>query len=86
MNKFIEYDIHNGITLIKCAIMNILDSFNESEIDSYTFGSNISICLIKDCMYDSGWYEIRGRWYSPSKKYFKFTDNINLTLKSDETD
>lgn len=81
MNKFIEYDIHNGITLIKCAIMNILESLDSMEIDSYVFGSDISLYTVIKCMYDVGWVELDGIYYSPSKRDFVFTDDINLTLE-----
>lgn len=81
MNKFVEYDIHNGITLLKCAIMNILDALNNMEIDSYNFGPNISINLVIQCMYKSGWTENEGIWYSISQRDFVFTDDVNLTLE-----
>lgn len=81
MNKFIEYDIHNGIILLRCAIMNILKSLDSMEIDSYTFGPNISIHLVIQCMYENGWVENKGIWYSPSKRDFVFTDDVNLTLE-----
>ena len=81
MNKYIEYDIHNGITLLKCAIMNILNALNDMEIDSYTFGSDISMNLVIRCMYESGWTEVDGVWYSISKRDFVFTDDVNLTLE-----
>ena len=55
MNKFIEYDIHNGITQIRCAIMNILDSLNKHEIHHYDFGIYISRTLIEECMGQCGW-------------------------------
>ena len=68
MNKFIEYDIHNGITLIKCAVMNILDALDKMEIDSYEFGSYISPVLDGNII------------YSPSKRDFVFNDNLTLEL------
>lgn len=81
MNKFIEYDIHNGITLIKCSIMNILDALDKMEIDSYEFGPYISPILIEECMGQLGWEFDRDIMYSPSKRDFVFTDNVNLTLE-----
>lgn len=81
MNKYIEYDIHNGITLLKCAIMNVLSALNDMEIDSYIFGPDISIHLVIRCMYTSGWIEVDGVWYSTSERDFVFTDDVNLTLK-----
>ena len=81
MNKFIEYDIHNGITLLKCAIMNILESLDSMELDSYVFGPDISLHTVIKCMCDSGWVELDGIYYSPSKRDFVFTDDINLTLE-----
>ena len=81
MNKFIEYDIHNGIILLRCAIMNILNALDNMEIDSYVFGPNISISLVIKCMYNAGWKEIQGHYYSPHERSFIFTDDINLTLE-----
>ena len=81
MNKFIEYDIHNGITQIKCAIMNILNALDKIEIDSYVFGPDISVHTVIKCMYDLGWTELDGIYYSPSKRDFIFTDDVNLTLE-----
>jgi len=81
MNKFIEYDIHNGITLLKCAIMNILESLDSMELDSYVFGPYISLTIVINCMYDAGWIELDGVYYSPSKRDFVFTDIVDLTLE-----
>lgn len=78
MNKFIEYDISNGIILLKCAIMNILKALDSAEIESYKFGPLISIHLIKKYMNDSGWSENDNIFYSPSLKGFIF-DNFELT-------
>ena len=80
MNKFIEYDIHNGITLIKCAIMNILDALDKMEIDSYEFGPYISPILIEECMGQLGREFDGDIMYSPSKRDFVFTDNY-FTLR-----
>ena len=81
MNKFIEYDIHNGVTQIWCAVMNILDALDKMEIDSYEFGPYISPVLIEECMGQSGWEIDEDIFYSPSKRDFIFTDDVNLTLK-----
>lgn len=80
MNKFIEYDIHNGITQLTCAIMNILSALDAMEIDSYEFSPWISSHLIVKCMVDSGWYSENGIWYSPTKRDFVFIDDIKLKL------
>ena len=81
MNKFIEYDIHNGIIQMRCAIMNILDALDKMEIDSYEFGPYISPMLIEECMRQSGW-EFDGDIiiHSPSKRDFVFTDDFTLRL------
>lgn len=81
MNKFIDYDIHNGVTLLRCAVMNILYALDSMEIDSYIFGPDISIHLVMNCMVNSGWNLKHGIWYSPSMRDFVFTDDINLTLE-----
>ena len=80
MNKFIEYDIHNGITQIRCAIMNILDALDKIEIDSYEFGPYISSILIEECMKQLGWKFDGDIIYSPSKRDFVFTDDFALRL------
>ena len=80
MNKFIEYDIHNGVTQIRCAIMNILTALDSMEIDSYEFSPWISSHLVIKCMTDSGWYSKNGIWYSPTKRDFIFIDDIKLEL------
>ena len=81
MNKFIEYDIHNGITQIKCGVMNILDALDKMEIDSYNFGPYIPPILIEECMGRLGWEIYDDIFYSPCKRDFVFTDDINLTLE-----
>ena len=78
MNKFIEYDIHNGITQIRCAIMNILDSLNKHEIHHYNFGIYISRTLIEECMGQCGWVIEENTYYSPSGKKFKFINESQL--------
>lgn len=84
MNKFIEYDIHNGITQIKCAIMNVLDALDKMEINSYNFGPYIPLILIEECMGVSGWEICGDIFYSPSKRDFKFTENFELKLYDNE--
>lgn len=81
MNKFIEYDFHNGITQLKCAIMNVLSALDSMEIDSYIFGPDVSVHTVIKCMYDAGWIEDGGVYYSPIKRDFIFTDDVNLTLE-----
>ena len=58
MTKFIEYDIHNGVTQLRVAIMNILHGIVRGEIDKYTcyhlpysliLDSLISIGMHFDC-------------------------------------
>lgn len=86
MNKFIEYDIHNGLIQIRCAIMNILDALDSMEIDSYEFSPYISHNLIKECMKQSGW-KIDGEiFYSPSKRDFVYYKEFKLELCGNETD
>ncbi len=80
MNKFIEYDIHNGVTQIWCAVMNILDALDKMEIDSYKFSPYISPTLIEECMGQSGWQMDGDIFYSPSKRDFVFTDDFTLRL------
>ena len=80
MNKFIEYDIHNGIIQIRCAIMNILDALDKMEIDSYKFGPYISPMLIEECMSQLKWEFDGDIIYSPSKRDFVFTDDFALRL------
>ena len=82
MNKYIEYDIHNGVTQIWCAVMNILKALNASEINYYNFTPEISKYLIEKSMKESGWVHfdtfrdddgvLKGLWESPSKDIFVF--------------
>jgi len=80
MNKFIEYDIHNGITLLKSAIMNILNALDSKEIDEYNFGEYISYNLIESCLKESNWKLDYG-WTSPSGWSFIFeTKSSSLVI------
>ena len=71
MNKFIEYDIHNGITLLRCAIMNVLNALDSQEINEYNFGEYISYNLIENCLKESNW-KLDYKWISPSGLSFIF--------------
>ena len=80
MNKYIDYDIHNGLTQLKCAIMNILKALNASEINYYSFTPEISKYLIEKSMKESGWVHfdtfrdndrsLKKLWESRSKDTF----------------
>ena len=61
--------------------MNILDALDRMEIDSYVFGPDISLHTVIRCMYDAGWAEINGVYYSPSKRDCMFTDDVDLILE-----
>lgn len=75
MNKFIEYDVHNGLTLIKCAVMNILSSLESREIIRYEFDPYISSLFIKRCMQDSGWENVKDSvWASPCGDEFLYLE------------
>ena len=75
MNKFIEYDIHNGLTLLKCAVMNILCSLENREIIKYEFNPYISPLYIKRCMQDSGWENVKDSiWATPNGDEFLYLE------------
>lgn len=83
--KFIEYDIQNGIALLKCAIMNVLRSLDLGEITCYKFNPYIANNLIAKCMAESGWNIETDNliWSSPHDKEFLFKDhNIYENYKS----
>lgn len=58
MNKFIEYDIHNGTSLLRCAVFNVIDALESGEITSYTFECDI-IKLFIDCLELKGYTVFR---------------------------
>lgn len=76
MNKFIEHDIHNGLILLRCAVMNILEAINSEEIDYWRFNEFISTNLITQCMLDNGWIYKNETWYNPKDKKFTFNNSI----------
>lgn len=81
MNKYIEYDIHNGVIQLKCAVMNILKSLELQEIDLYVFNPYISRNLIIDCMIDLGWI-INDNIYTINSIKFELIDKErNLIIK-----
>ena len=55
MNKFIKYDIENGLTLVKCGVRNILYALNEGEIENYKIDGLVSLDLIFQCMLECKW-------------------------------
>jgi hypothetical protein len=84
MNRFIEFDIYNGITQLKCAIINILNALDSQEIAEYDFGEYISYNLIRNCMEEDDW-KLNYVWISPSGLSFIFkTIENSLILCKDE--
>ena len=67
MNKFIKYDIHNGLTLLKCAIMNVLESFEKEEEFYYNF-DEIPLKLLIKCLTERRW-EIGSIKYNDEEYY-----------------
>lgn len=55
MNKFIPYDIHNGLLQLKCAIMNALNDINSGEEKEIDLGEYIPETLVFHCLVNSGW-------------------------------
>lgn len=88
MNKFIKYDIENGLTLIKCAIRNVLYDLETGELTEYDFGEYVAPALIELCMEECGWEEKGPITYFSNGKYFSFIggqieildDSLNINL------
>lgn len=55
MNKFIPYDIHNGIVQLKCAIMNALNDIDSKEEKEINLGEYIPESLVYHCLVVGGW-------------------------------
>ena len=49
MDKFIEYDNHNGITLLKAALMNAISKASSILSTEYTL-IHIPLSLLLDCL------------------------------------
>lgn len=82
MNKYIEYDIHNGVIQLKCAVMNILKSLELQEIDLYVFNPYISRNLIIDCMINLGWIINDNIYIINSIKFELIDKERNLIIKT----
>lgn len=54
MNEYIISDIQNGISYLRCAIMNIIASDESIEV------KHLPYSLIKECLLDCG-YVLRGK-------------------------
>ena len=55
MNKYIEYDIEQGIKYLKTGIMNVLEGIESGEIDEIVLKGPIALKLIIDCAIERGW-------------------------------
>lgn len=55
MNKFIPYDIHNGVLQLKCAIMNALNDIDSKEEKEINLGEYIPESLVYHCLVVGGW-------------------------------
>ena len=87
MNKFIQSDIHNGTTYLKCAIMNILNDLVNEEILEFDCGPYIPYTLFIDCLIENGFDVtccIDYLFKIPNKKdrYIKWeVNNNNIVIK-----
>lgn len=55
MHKFIESDVHNGLTYLKCAIMNALWDIEEGHETKITLGKYVPFSFVIDCAKERGW-------------------------------
>lgn len=78
MNKFIEYDVHNGILQLKCAIMNALNDIESGNETLINLGEHIPFSLILECVQDLGWKQLWNKVKTPTK-------NIYIDTQSKET-
>jgi len=63
MNKYIETDIEQAITLLKVAINNALFDLESGTVKEYiSFGYPIPLQLIIQCAQDRGWVEDMDDW------------------------
>ena len=88
MNKFIDYDLYNGILHLKCAIMNILHALDTGEINEMNLGNYIPGRLLIECLNNSKWiferdYDYTGKecnfctkCTSPSGKLFHLCSSL----------
>ena len=85
MNKYIDYDIHNGLTVLKCAVMNILYSLDSREITSYIFNPYISSTFIESCMNQCEWTSLENSiWKTPLGELYYF-DKSTKSIKKYES-
>lgn len=57
MHKFIESDVHNGLTYLKCAIMNALWDIEEGHETEIVLGKYVPFSLLVECAEQRGWVE-----------------------------
>ena len=87
MDKFIEYDNHNGITLLKAALMNAISKASSILSTEYTL-VHIPLSLLLDCL--TG-FEINFEWKDEDEYIIDVFDhnikilNINGNIKRGNT-
>ena len=54
-SKYIESDIHNGLTFLKCAIMNALADIESGERLEIDLGDYVPFSYVVKCAEDRGW-------------------------------
>lgn len=87
MNKYIQTDIEQAITLLKIAINNALLDLETGEEKEIHFGCDIPLSLIIHCAKDRGWEDDMNDWdWTDGWKvnywyYMKFSNkDIHLTI------
>ena len=81
MNQYIESDIHNGITFLKCAVMNMLHELETDKCSSIKFPFELSDEFIKQCLDERGWTIVKDcDTWTCMYKYQTYTYYHNLKL------
>ena len=55
MNKYIKFDVINGLTYLKCAIMNALADIESGEESKITLGKHVPVSYVIACAKERGW-------------------------------
>lgn len=85
MNKFIKYDILNGLTQMKAGIMNALHEVLRNNVNEIDLGDKLSYGLILECFNQLGLeYKIRSlddeKYISTDNIYVKHNINTGKTI------
>lgn len=57
INKYINFDLDNGLRRIKVALMNLLNEFENNELKEYEL-EYIDINLLQRCLIERNWIQL----------------------------